>query len=279
MSSCFRADVHLRTSGRRPAVTSVRSGHIRSTGREHDRTTRIEAFARLCSEKDPAAVWPVACDVPRSFGGQWITSAAAPRSNLHALNLRTTVPSALMSDDIGEGLPRRDLWLRQCSTSTAIDAVAFGRAEHRSTALEPALRDILVSYGGRHVVLIPAGTAARTEGLVVCATSRDQAQRLAQAAAGFDLQVIAALMSADRMTDGVSPPDGARHRFGTTLTPREQEALLWLATGVRSVEIAHRMGIETVTANPDLQGARRKPGARTCEQALAIALRGGHITA
>ncbi|MGY6632538.1 MAG: response regulator transcription factor [Alkalilacustris sp.] len=241
-------------------------------------TTSIEAFARLCSEKDPAARWQVACNVLGSFGGQWITSASAPGDNLHALSLRTSVPSALMSDYIGEGLPRRDLWLQHCSTSTDIDAVALGRAEHRSIVLDPSLRDILAGYGVRYVVLIPAGTAARTEGLVVYATSRDQAQRLAQVATGFDLQVIAALMSADRMTDGASPSDGARYRFGTTLTPREQEALLWLATGLRSVEIAHRMGIETVTANLHLQGARRKLGARTREQALAIALRDGHIT-
>jgi DNA-binding CsgD family transcriptional regulator len=67
--------------------------------------------------------------------------------------------------------------------------------------------------------------------------------------------------------------------FGDLLSPREREVLVWLASGLRTAEIAHRMGIETVTVGYHLQRARRKLGARTREQALAIALRDGHISA
>jgi DNA-binding CsgD family transcriptional regulator len=66
-------------------------------------------------------------------------------------------------------------------------------------------------------------------------------------------------------------------RLGDLLSPREREVLVWLASGLRTAEIAHRMGIETVTVGYHLQRARRKLGARTREQALVIALRGGHI--
>jgi DNA-binding CsgD family transcriptional regulator len=67
-------------------------------------------------------------------------------------------------------------------------------------------------------------------------------------------------------------------RFGDLLSPREREVLVWLASGLRTAEIAHRMGIETVTVGYHLQRARRKLGARTREQALVLALRDGHIS-
>jgi DNA-binding CsgD family transcriptional regulator len=52
---------------------------------------------------------------------------------------------------------------------------------------------------------------------------------------------------------------------------------MWLAAGLRTAEIAHRMRIETVTVGYHLQRARRKLGARTREQALVIAVRAGHL--
>jgi DNA-binding CsgD family transcriptional regulator len=66
-------------------------------------------------------------------------------------------------------------------------------------------------------------------------------------------------------------------RRGDLLSPREREVLMWLASGLRTAEIAHRMGIETVTVGYHLQRARRKLGARTREQALAIAVKAGLI--
>ena len=66
-------------------------------------------------------------------------------------------------------------------------------------------------------------------------------------------------------------------RFGDPLSPREREVLVWLASGLRTAEIAHRMRIEPVTVGYHLQRARRKLGARTREQAIAIAVRDGHI--
>ena len=65
--------------------------------------------------------------------------------------------------------------------------------------------------------------------------------------------------------------------LGGRLSLREREVLVWLASGLRTAEIAHLMSIKPVTVGLHLQGARRKLNARTREQALAIALRDGHI--
>ncbi|KQI70628.1 hypothetical protein AN191_17265 [Loktanella sp. 5RATIMAR09] len=61
------------------------------------------------------------------------------------------------------------------------------------------------------------------------------------------------------------------------LNPREIEVLQWLSTGLQTSEIAWRMGIASVTVSKHLQSARRRLGARTREQALAMAIRHGLV--
>ena len=57
------------------------------------------------------------------------------------------------------------------------------------------------------------------------------------------------------------------------LSGREREVLLWLAQGLATGEIAHRMGIAAVTVTKHLTSARKRLGARTREEAVAIAIR------
>ena len=61
-------------------------------------------------------------------------------------------------------------------------------------------------------------------------------------------------------------------QFINPLSPREKEVLQWLSTGLRSDEIAFRMNITLPTVNFHLNSIRSKLGAKTREQALAIAL-------
>jgi DNA-binding CsgD family transcriptional regulator len=59
------------------------------------------------------------------------------------------------------------------------------------------------------------------------------------------------------------------------LSVRETECLQWLASGLRTKEIADRMGIKPITVELHLRNARGKLGARTREHALARALADG----
>jgi DNA-binding CsgD family transcriptional regulator len=56
------------------------------------------------------------------------------------------------------------------------------------------------------------------------------------------------------------------------LSPRERDCLLWLASGLRTREIAARMGLARVTVDLHLRNARRKLGAATLPQAVAKAV-------
>lgn len=69
----------------------------------------------------------------------------------------------------------------------------------------------------------------------------------------------------------VSPQD--ERLPGAVLSPREAEVLALLAEGLGNDRIAFRLGIKPVTVNLHLMSARRRLGARSREEALAIAVR------
>jgi len=57
------------------------------------------------------------------------------------------------------------------------------------------------------------------------------------------------------------------------LSGRERDVLLLLATGLKNQRIAERLGVAEITVRMHMAAARRKLGARTREQAVAIAVR------
>lgn len=56
------------------------------------------------------------------------------------------------------------------------------------------------------------------------------------------------------------------------LTTREKQCLSYLALGLRLQELADRIGISTKTAEKQIASAKKKLGANTREQAVAIAI-------
>jgi DNA-binding CsgD family transcriptional regulator len=60
-----------------------------------------------------------------------------------------------------------------------------------------------------------------------------------------------------------------------SLTRRERDVLSQLARGHRNEAIAHRLGVAEITVRKHVAAARRKLGAATREQAVALALRAG----
>ncbi|MDQ2106701.1 response regulator transcription factor [Azospirillum isscasi] len=56
------------------------------------------------------------------------------------------------------------------------------------------------------------------------------------------------------------------------LTAREKQCLAYLAQGLRCRAMASAMGITVKTVEKQIESARRKVGAKTREQAVAIAV-------
>ncbi|WP_127115636.1 helix-turn-helix transcriptional regulator [Shimia sediminis] len=81
--------------------------------------------------------------------------------------------------------------------------------------------------------------------------------------------------------DPLDPEHTDAYLFGQApdrLSEREQQILRLLAKGRLNAQIAYDLGVAEVTVRKHLQSARQKLGARTREEALAIALASGELT-
>ncbi len=113
---------------------------------------------------------------------------------------------------------------------------------------------------------------------VICLAYRDSPRKVFGSATKSIVRTASALIAAH-----LEPPaDGTSNLFGeqscyTALSSRERCALQLLAQGLGNSEIALSMGIAEVTVRMHLKNARRKMGAATREQALALALVRGQI--
>lgn len=79
---------------------------------------------------------------------------------------------------------------------------------------------------------------------------------------------LAALYAHERM----SSLRGRDEATNTALSPREYDCLAYLAAGMKTQQIADQLGIKPVTVELHLRRARVRLGAKTREEALAIAI-------
>ena len=68
---------------------------------------------------------------------------------------------------------------------------------------------------------------------------------------------------------GVNRP----HLDGSVLTVKERDCLALIADGMRNIEVAYRLGISEGTVELHLRKARTRLGAKTRDQAVAMAVR------
>ena len=103
---------------------------------------------------------------------------------------------------------------------------------------------------------------------LLCSEGAGETARLTHRLSGF-LPAFSTLIQA-RIEELDNPSPSA-------LSNREREVLLWLGRGERTDQIAHRLNLKPVTVTLHLKNARDKLGARTREQALALAIAKGWI--
>ncbi len=132
-------------------------------------------------------------------------------------------------------------------------------------------------HGVHRAVLVPSYGGHRPGGIVLYARSTQASDWLGRPEGILQARLLVAVLSSQYRPEHDPSDSRQLYSFRSALAPREREVLSWLATGCRTARIAERMGIEEVTVTKHLHSARRKLGARTREQALAIALRDGLI--
>lgn len=244
----------------------------------HDLNTLIDACDRLDGCASPDAVWHAGLDLFGDIGSGWITVGSSNLGSHFAPLVRTSVPPTLMNSYISERIHLRDPWMAHCAGS--IQTVSLDVARRLDTRnLDVGTRqcEIFESHGISVASLFPCYGHACTGGIVLYATDADSAMQLSLPDTQGVARLLVALFSVRyRPGDETASPDSL-YRLGPRLAPREREALQWLAQGYKSARIAEKMGIEPVTVNKHLASARRRLGARTSAQALAVALRDGAL--
>lgn len=99
------------------------------------------------------------------------------------------------------------------------------------------------------------------------------------ASIGFNrLKIIHAIIAANMPTQINGEVSGRINIRRASLTIKEYDVLNWLACGLRNDQIAFNGNIAEVTVRKHLLSIRKKLGATTREQAIAIAVRDGWIT-
>lgn len=185
-----------------------------------------------------------------------------------------TMPDAWMAHYTERNLARIDPFMRYCAASLMPVGTGVDYLEEHSY-LDPRERGFIreaaetgFRSGMSCMIRVkgPMGAAGWNLGSTM---PRHQLEKVF--ARQGDVIRLAAHFSHEKLAQSDGAPETAR----VELSPRETECLQWLAAGLRTKEIADRMGIRPITVELHLRNARTKLGAQTREQALARAIAAG----
>jgi DNA-binding CsgD family transcriptional regulator len=237
-------------------------------------TSALDRLGRCTGDDDR---WACGIDLLRDCGSQWITAGTAPLGRMADVAVRSNTPASLMHDYLGEGLDRKDPWMRLCAESTRFDILDTRTPVAEPLAERTRMARLFSDHGVRRAVLVPCYGGRRSGGIVLydCNAASD---RWVDDPAGLEYaRMIVAVFSAMYRPEGDRSESAELFRFRAALTPREREVLGWLCSGLRTDRIADRMAIEPVTVSKHLASIRRKLGAKTREQAVALAMLDGLV--
>lgn len=238
----------------------------------------LDAIDRLRGQRAGADRWQTARAIMADLGGDWLTLGSAPHDRPTALAVLSSAPAALMQDYIGQNMHHVDPWMGYSARNTRpLDLDPGTGSVPGGPAIDPGLARLFADHGMRHLLLVPGVPGNRTRALVLGAHGSEAALALRAPGRRGLITTLGAVVTACVHPEDAAGDDPDHFDIGPVLSPREREVLLWLAAGLRTAAIAHRMGIESVTVSLHLASARRKLGAKTREQALVIALRDGLI--
>jgi DNA-binding CsgD family transcriptional regulator len=231
----------------------------------------IDLLDRFSAAATPEEVWRVSGTVFGDFGSDWVTFGTRRPQSLPAI--RTTVAPELMADYMAVGLYQGDAWLHYCARSTQADDLVVGSACPGDPGYP--VQEVFEAHGVRRAVLFPCSHATEAAGMVVYARTSESTEWLTSSVGRSRLRLIVALVSS-RYRPACSDNDAPGfYGDAVRLSPREADVLCWLSQGLDTETIALRMKLAPVTVTKHLAAARRRLGARTREQALAIALTRG----
>ncbi len=231
------------------------------------------AFAQFGPTDSPARRWDTANSLSRSLGGTALNIGAIQLDSDEPSWMLSSMSAAWLAQYVQDGLYKIDPFIPQLKArNTPIEL----DTRHRRSS-QP-LNAHLLKAGYRFLYGLPFQGADRTERRVVTFCTDLTREELVARGRLERIRYLAAILVIQ-----VLPPDSAtplpdQYFTRTPLSKREAECLALLAHGLRNDRIGERLGIVEVTVRKHIHAARRKLGALTREQAVAIALKNKLIT-
>lgn len=222
----------------------------------------------------PSSAWDTAAAFFGSFGLDRVIYLDVGPVRERVL---TTMPAAWMAHYTERNHSRIDPFIRYCAASltpvgTGIDYLeeySYLDARERGFIREAAETGFRSGMSCMIRVKGPMGAAGWNLGSTM---TREQLEQIL--AREGDILRLAAHLSHEKLVQS----DSSAETGAPVLSPRETECLQWLAAGLRTKEIADRMGIRPITVELHLRNARNRLGAQTREQALARAIAAGLLS-
>ena len=237
---------------------------------------------RLLAAADADAAWRVGADALADLGvagAIWVDAAGqgAPR-------LRSTLGPAWEEGNRQALAAGRDPFPLHCLSHMAplrTGAAYLDRYAYLPGAAKRLVREAADSTGFVAGTSIPvlAGAGGRGQGWNLMAEGGAAELDLLLRDRGTLLACAAHLIHA-RLTGaggGGGDPPRSDPDACARLTPRERDCLAFVADGLRTAELAHRLEVSEATVEFHLANARRKLGARTRDHAVALAIRSGML--
>lgn len=230
---------------------------------------------RISSASDQASAWRAGDELFSNFGFDrniYVDS----RTTSGETTLFTSLPRSWQAHYREQRYERIDPFFQYCcATRTPIGTGAAYLPDHpyldldqRRLILEASEAGMTAGFSCTTRKSGPAGAGGWNIG---SSLPRAEVERIL--AQRYELFQLAAQLTHERIT---TLPSGTGREIAE-LSVRERECLSWSASGLRTKQIAQRMGLRPVTVELYLKNARKKLGAATREQAVSIALLDGLI--
>ena len=235
------------------------------------RTRLVQFLDRLNAAQTLDAAWTEMVSHARANGVEWVHYGyeGSPACSTTTWPRLSSLPDSWLQHYADRGFSLADSGAAHCRRS--VDPILAGPefTEPDGSDLHRQFLEDCRELGVRSEIVFPLRSlpGARLGGMAAATRFRRAEARRWAAAMLPELRV--AVQCADVRLLQLAR---AQEAEAVRLSPREREALLWLAAGLRNDRIAERMGITNPTVELHLANARRKLGAATREQALVRAL-------
>lgn len=239
--------------------------------------TSIDLLDRFSAVNKQEDLWKLANQVFAELGGCGLTYASVDTRSLVPHWVQSSLTDAWLNEYVDQAYHQVDPFLLDMRHEP-IGNLAIGGDMRRHEA--PSEKALQLNWGLRDAGYtmmrsnLYAGDSRYARKCVTFCTSEDvalfdeaQVRKIRQAAT-----MIAAFVSPSNNSQNDAIARGIRHK---TLSIRERQILGMLADGAHNAQIAHDLDIAEVTVRKTLLSARHKLGAKTREEALAIAVHMG----